>query len=96
MLVELLAERVQYMDVSPAQIVSVAASLVQVLEHDDANRALMGAGLCRVGRLCLCCMEKTIGGHQVERVAAVIGFTVSAAITRVSLATLTRPASWCA
>ncbi|HAQ06583.1 MAG TPA: DNA-directed RNA polymerase subunit beta, partial [Bacillus bacterium] len=36
------AERIQYMDVSPAQIVSVAASLVPFLEHDDANRALMG------------------------------------------------------
>jgi DNA-directed RNA polymerase subunit beta len=33
------AERVQYMDVSPAQIVSVAASLIPFLEHDDANRA---------------------------------------------------------
>ena len=40
-------ERVQYMDVSPAQIVSVAASLVQFLEHDDANRALMGANMQR-------------------------------------------------
>src|SRR4029450_4394586 len=37
------ADRIQYMDVSPAQIVSVAASLVPFLEHDDANRALMGA-----------------------------------------------------
>src|SRR3982750_1787289 len=41
------AERVQYMDVSPAQIVSVAASLVPFLEHDDANRALMGANMQR-------------------------------------------------
>src|SRR5690606_38091351 len=41
------AERVQYMDVSPAQIVSVAASLVPFLEHDDANRALMGANMSR-------------------------------------------------
>lgn len=35
--------RVQYMDVAPGQIVSVAASLIPFLEHDDANRALMGA-----------------------------------------------------
>ena len=35
-------ERVQYMDVSPRQVVSVAASLIPFLEHDDANRALMG------------------------------------------------------
>ena len=41
------AERIQYMDVSPAQIVSVAASLVPFLEHDDANRALMGANMQR-------------------------------------------------
>ncbi len=41
------AERIQYMDVAPAQIVSVAASLVPFLEHDDANRALMGANMQR-------------------------------------------------
>src|SRR5450830_1089578 len=35
-------DRVQYMDVAPSQIVSVAASLIPFLEHDDANRALMG------------------------------------------------------
>ncbi len=43
------ADRIQYMDVSPAQIVSVAASLVPFLEHDDANRALMGANMQRKG-----------------------------------------------
>ncbi|MBI3324977.1 MAG: DNA-directed RNA polymerase subunit beta [Candidatus Omnitrophica bacterium] len=40
-------EQVEYMDVSPNQIVSVAASLVPFLEHDDANRALMGANMQR-------------------------------------------------
>src|SRR5699024_4302447 len=40
-------DRVQYMDVSPKQIMSVAASLVPFLEHDDANRALMGANMQR-------------------------------------------------
>ena len=40
-------ERIQYMDVSPQQIVSVAAALVPFLEHDDANRALMGANMQR-------------------------------------------------
>src|ERR1041384_8666667 len=35
-------EKVDYMDVSPKQLVSVAASLIPFLEHDDANRALMG------------------------------------------------------
>ena len=40
-------DRVQYMDVSPKQIVSVAASLIPFLEHDDANRALMGSNMQR-------------------------------------------------
>ena len=37
------AENVDFMDVSPKQVVSVAASLIPFLEHDDANRALMGS-----------------------------------------------------
>ncbi|MCG0277110.1 MAG: DNA-directed RNA polymerase subunit beta [Thermanaeromonas sp.] len=41
------AERVDLMDVSPKQMVSVAASLIPFLEHDDANRALMGANMQR-------------------------------------------------
>ncbi|GLS24549.1 DNA-directed RNA polymerase subunit beta [Marinibactrum halimedae] len=40
-------EDVQYMDVSPRQVVSVAASLIPFLEHDDANRALMGSNMQR-------------------------------------------------
>ena len=40
-------DEVQYMDVSPRQIVSVAASLIPFLEHDDANRALMGSNMQR-------------------------------------------------
>ena len=39
------AENVDFMDVSPKQVVSVAASLIPFLEHDDANRALMGSCL---------------------------------------------------
>ncbi len=42
-----LPNSVQYMDVSPNQLVSVAASLVPFLEHDDANRALMGSNMQR-------------------------------------------------
>ncbi len=42
-----LAERVDYMDVSPKQVVSVATALIPFLEHDDANRALMGANMQR-------------------------------------------------
>ena len=41
------AADVQYMDVSPQQVVSVAASLIPFLEHDDANRALMGSNMQR-------------------------------------------------
>ena len=41
---------VDYVDVSPKQLVSVAASLVPFLEHDDANRALMGANMQRQSR----------------------------------------------
>jgi DNA-directed RNA polymerase subunit beta len=40
-------KKVQYMDVSPKQLVSVAASLIPFLEHDDANRALMGSNMQR-------------------------------------------------
>jgi len=42
-----LPERIDFMDVSPKQIVSVAASLIPFLEHDDANRALMGSNMQR-------------------------------------------------
>ena len=45
--VDVEASRVEYMDVSPKQLVSVAASLVPFLEHDDANRALMGSNMQR-------------------------------------------------
>ena len=40
-------ERVDFMDVSPQQVVSIAASLIPFLEHDDANRALMGSNMMR-------------------------------------------------
>ena len=43
----------QYMDVSPKQLVSVAASLIPFLENDDANRALMGSNYV-TGRSCRC------------------------------------------
>jgi DNA-directed RNA polymerase subunit beta len=40
-------EKVTHMDVSPRQVVSAAASLIPFLEHDDANRALMGSNMQR-------------------------------------------------
>jgi DNA-directed RNA polymerase subunit beta len=68
-------ERIQYMDVAPTQIVSVAASLVPFLEHDDANRALMGANMQRQAVPTLR-PEKALVGTGVERVAAVDSGTV--------------------
>ncbi len=44
---EILPDEVDYMDVSPRQMVSVATALIPFLEHDDANRALMGANMQR-------------------------------------------------
>src|SRR5207344_3311238 len=44
---EVLPDDVDYMDVSPRQMVSVATALIPFLEHDDANRALMGANMQR-------------------------------------------------
>ncbi|MEY3981004.1 MAG: DNA-directed polymerase subunit beta [Pseudomonadota bacterium] len=71
-------ERVQYMDVAPGQIVSVAASLIPFLEHDDANRALMGANMQRQAVPCLR-PEKALVGTGVERTVAIdSGTTVQA------------------
>jgi DNA-directed RNA polymerase subunit beta len=64
------AEEVQYMDIAPAQIVSVAASLIPFLEHDDANRALMGSNMQRQAVPCLR-PEKPLVGTGVERTAAI-------------------------
>ncbi|WP_137172439.1 DNA-directed RNA polymerase subunit beta [Massilia sp. HP4] len=71
-------ERIQYMDVAPGQIVSVAASLIPFLEHDDANRALMGANMQRQAVPCLR-PEKAVVGTGIERTVAVdSGTTVQA------------------
>lgn len=71
-------DRVQYMDVAPSQIVSVAASLIPFLEHDDANRALMGSNMQRQAVPCLL-PEKALVGTGIERTVAVdSGTTVQA------------------
>src|SRR5947199_610792 len=64
------ADKVNYMDVAPSQIVSVAASLIPFLEHDDANRALMGSNMQRQAVPCLR-PEKPLVGTGIERTAAV-------------------------
>ena len=63
-------DRVQYMDVSPKQIVSVAASLIPFLEHDDANRALMGSNMQRQAVPSLRA-EKPLVGTGMERTVAI-------------------------
>lgn len=64
------AARVDYMDVSPRQMVSVATSLIPFLEHDDANRALMGANMQRQA-VPLLRSESPIVGTGMESYAAV-------------------------
>ena len=63
------ADKVQYMDVAPQQIVSVAAALIPFLEHDDANRALMGSNMQRQAVPTLRA-DKPLVGTGVERVVA--------------------------
>ena len=62
-------QRVDFMDVSPQQMVSVAASLIPFLEHDDANRALMGANMQRQA-VPILRAEKPLVGTGMERVLA--------------------------
>jgi DNA-directed RNA polymerase subunit beta len=63
------ADQVQYMDVSPRQVVSVAASIIPFLEHDDANRALMGSNMQRQAVPTLRA-EKPLVGTGMERAVA--------------------------
>lgn len=63
-------DRVDYMDVSPRQIVSVAASLIPFLEHDDANRALMGSNMQRQA-VPILKAEKPLVGTGMERKVAI-------------------------
>ena len=62
-------ERVGYMDVSPKQVVSVAAALIPFLEHDDANRALMGSNMQRQAVPTLVA-DKPLVGTGMERYVA--------------------------
>ncbi len=62
--------RVNYMDVSPMQIVSVAAALIPFLEHDDANRALMGSNMQRQAVPTLLA-DKPLVGTGIERTVAI-------------------------
>jgi DNA-directed RNA polymerase subunit beta len=71
-------DRVDYIDVSPRQIVSVAAALIPFLEHDDANRALMGSNMQRQAVPTLRA-DKPLVGTGIERTVAIdSGVTVIA------------------
>jgi DNA-directed RNA polymerase subunit beta len=72
------AEQIQYMDVSPKQIVSVAASLIPFLEHDDANRALMGSNMQRQAVPTLRTETPLVGTGMERAVAVDSGVTVVA------------------
>jgi len=63
------SDQVNYMDVSPRQVVSVAASLIPFLEHDDANRALMGSNMQRQAVPTLKA-QKPLVGTGIERAVA--------------------------
>ncbi len=71
-------DKVQYMDVSPKQIVSVAASLIPFLEHDDANRALMGSNMQRQAVPTLRADKPLVGTGMEREVAIDSGVTVVA------------------
>src|SRR5450759_904915 len=66
---EVAPDRIEYMDVSPKQVVSVATALIPFLEHDDANRALMGSNMQRQA-VPLLEPEAPIVGTGMERRAA--------------------------
>ncbi|MDC0947895.1 DNA-directed RNA polymerase subunit beta [Gammaproteobacteria bacterium] len=72
------ADLIDYMDVAPSQIVSVAASLIPFLEHDDANRALMGSNMQRQAVPTLKPEKPLVGTGMERRVAVDSGVTVIA------------------
>ncbi|HUH20410.1 MAG TPA: DNA-directed RNA polymerase subunit beta, partial [Gaiellaceae bacterium] len=72
------SDKVQYMDVAPSQIVSVAASLIPFLEHDDANRALMGSNMQRQAVPTLRAETPLVGTGMERAVAIDSGVTVVA------------------
>ena len=69
---------IDYMDVSPKQLVSVAASLIPFLENDDANRALMGSNMMRQAVPLLCSESPLVGTGMEEIVARDSGVAIAA------------------
>ncbi|MEK0450207.1 MAG: DNA-directed polymerase subunit beta [Verrucomicrobiota bacterium] len=66
---EIEPDKVDYMDISPKQLVSVAAALIPFLEHDDANRALMGSNMQRQGVPLLISESPIVGTGMEGKVA---------------------------
>ena len=71
-------DKIDYIDIAPSQIVSVAASLIPFLEHDDANRALMGSNMQRQAVPTLLSEKPLIGTGMEWRVATDSGVVVVA------------------
>ena len=69
-------QKLEYMDVSPQQIISVSASLIPFLEHDDANRALMGSNMQRQAVPLMFPQEPLVGTGIEEKVARDSGVMV--------------------
>jgi DNA-directed RNA polymerase subunit beta len=82
------ANRIDYMDVAPEQLVSIAAALIPFLEHDDANRALMGSNMQRQAVPLLNPQTPLVGTGLEEKVAVDSGAVVIAkragVVTRVT------------
>ena len=70
--------QVDYMDVSPKQVVSIATALIPFLENDDANRALMGANMQRQAVPLLCTQSPVVGTGMEYKVAVDSGVCVLA------------------
>src|SRR4029079_15608019 len=75
---EILADEVDYLDVSPRQMVSVATALIPFLEHDDANRALMGANMQRQAVPLITSDSPLVGTGMEYRAAVDAGDVVTA------------------
>src|SRR5207247_4970015 len=83
-------DRIDYMDVAPEQLVSIAAALIPFLEHDDANRALMGSNMQRQAVPLLNPRTPLVGTGLEDKVARDSGAVVVArragAVTHVTAA----------
>ncbi|MCF7908785.1 MAG: DNA-directed RNA polymerase subunit beta [Candidatus Omnitrophica bacterium] len=85
--------KIEYMDISPQQIISVSASLIPFLEHDDANRALMGSNMQRQAVPLMFPQAPLVGTDIEEKVARDTGVMVvtkeSGKVTAVDAASVT-------